>query len=175
MSFTCGSFSPTIVLPKFSVEGVLHPVTSVNHSTSCKPYVSDMALWEGSLQGLDPLTRSTVLQLYLEDAEELASKVKGKGREGTISDGELALQMYTDELNACHASLTDQKMAQSIALAIIRDAQFIHQENAKEQQIAQDRDFAASLQAGNSGPKCAHPHQSKEEAKDTNIWEDPEM
>ncbi len=50
-----------------------------------------MALWEGSFHHMDPLTFNTVPQLQLEDTEELFSKVKGKGREGTVSDVELAL------------------------------------------------------------------------------------
>lgn len=121
---------------------------------------------------MDPLTLSTALQLHLEDTEELASRAKGKGREGTVSDAELALQIYTEELNACTATLSDRAMAQSMALAIIRDAQFIHQENMKEQQAMRDRELAASLQAQDGGVPQAH---NKKRENDDDVWQDAEM
>ena len=73
-----------------------------------------MALGASFWQQIDPLTLSTAVQLHLADTEELTSRVKGKGREGMISDAEFALQMYTEELNACNGNLSDRKMSQSM-------------------------------------------------------------
>jgi hypothetical protein len=80
-----------------------------------------------------------------------------------------------DDLNACNANLSDKKMAQSMALAVIRDAQFIHQENLKEQQAIQDRELAASLQAEDGGPMpTAHTKRNTPDSH-VDIWQDPEM
>ena len=134
-----------------------------------------MALCASVLQQMDSRTLSTAVQLHLEDTEELASRAKGKGREGTISDAELALQMYIEELNACSANLSDRKMAQSMALAVIRDAQVIHQENFKEQQVIRDRELAASLEAENGDhPQVAHAKGTTGD-EHFDIWQDLEM
>ena len=60
---------------------------------------------------MDPLSFSTVLQLQLEDMDDLASRAKSKGREGTVSDAELALQIYASDLKACTDVIDDRKMA----------------------------------------------------------------
>ena len=134
-----------------------------------------MALCASVLQQLDPLTLSAAVQLHLDDTEELASRAKGKGREGTFSDAELALQMYIEELNACNANLSDRKMAQSMALAVIRDAQVIHQENLKEQQAIRDRELAASLEAENGDPPSTAQAEGETRDEYFDIWQDQEM
>lgn len=58
---------------------------------------------------------STIVKLQLEDTASLAASTKGKQREGTISDAELALQLYNEDLQACQNILNDRQMAQSIA------------------------------------------------------------
>lgn len=137
--------------------------------------IFNMALCASVLQSMDPLTLTTALQLHLEDTEQLTSRAKGKGREGTVSDAELALQMYVEELNACNANLADRKMAQSMALAVIRDAQIMHQENLKEQQAIRDRELAAALQAEDGNlPQSAHSRSITSDDQ-TEAWEDPEM
>ncbi|KAK0266833.1 hypothetical protein LTS00_017924, partial [Friedmanniomyces endolithicus] len=80
-----------------------------------------MAFWEGSFQMMDPPTLSTIIRLQLEDSEQLAANVKGKQREGTLSDAEFALQTYTKDLLSTDAVLSDRRMAQSFAMAVIKD------------------------------------------------------
>lgn len=134
-----------------------------------------MSSWEESVSHIDLLTLSIVIELQLEDTEELASRAKGKGREGTPADSELALQMYIDDLKACSATVSNRKMAQSMALAVLRDAQSLHQENIKEQQIAQNREMAASLQ-GSINPGAQVPNgECKRAHGDMDIWEDAEI
>ena len=106
-----------------------------------------MAFWEGSFLDMDPLTFSTIVQMQLEDSEELAANAKGKQRAGTATDAELALQMYTDDLRVCDATLTDRKMAQSMATAVLRDGELIRQAYEQEQLLARDREMANELQA----------------------------
>lgn len=135
-----------------------------------------MAFWEGSFQGMDPLTLSAIVQIQLEDSQQLVANSKGKQREGTVTDAELALQMYTEDLMSTNATLSDRKMAQSIALAVLRDGQLIHRAYRQDEQIARDREMAANLQADapaapfniNSTSKTSLP-------QDSDPWADPEL
>jgi hypothetical protein len=121
---------------------------------------------------MDPPSYNTMLQIQLEDTMELASTSKGKQREGTICDAEMALQMYIADLKACPASMSDRKMAQSIAIAVIRDAQFIHQDHLESQQIARDRELAAALQ--NDAP-VSNPNRPEKKQNESDVWQDSEM
>ncbi|KAK1064491.1 hypothetical protein LTR12_007054 [Friedmanniomyces endolithicus] len=97
-----------------------------------------MAFWEGSFQTMDPLTLSAIIQLQLEDSEQLTAHGEGKGkqREGTLSAAQIALRMYTEDLVNTNAVLSDRRMAQSIATAVIRDGQAIQHSHQLEDQIA---------------------------------------
>ena len=61
---------------------------------------------------------------------------KGKQREGTLTDADLALQLYVEDLKRTEAALSDRKIAQSIATAVIRDGPIIDSAYRKEEQIA---------------------------------------
>jgi hypothetical protein len=52
------------------------------------------------------------MKIELEDSTEVTGSIKGKQREGTVSDAELALEMYIEEIRACQRVLEDRKMAQ---------------------------------------------------------------
>lgn len=127
---------------------------------------------------MDPGTLNTIIQMQLEDSEELARNAKGKQRQGTVSDAALALQMYTEELTACRATMTDRKMAQSVTLAILRDERLVHEAQLLERQAIRDRETAISLKAGDeTNPHVPRAGQDtgKGEVNDTDVWEDPEM
>ena len=94
---------------------------------------------------------------------------------GTLSDAELALQMYADDLKACDTSMTDRKMAQSVALAILRDAQLIHQAQMQEHQIARDHELAATLEANANAPGPTAAARANQEQEEGDVWQDPEM
>ena len=53
--------------------------------------------------------------------------------------------MLTEDLHACQRVLEDRKMARSMALAVHRDGNFISKTHQQEDQVARDRQFAASL------------------------------
>lgn len=134
-----------------------------------------MAWWEGSFQSMDPLTLSTVIQMQLEDTKELTARAKGKQREGTVTDAELALQMYTEDLINTNAVLTDGKMAQSMAMAILRDGQFIQRAHQQEDQIARDRQMAANLQADAPIPMDTDPTSKTRSSFKQDPWTGPEL
>ncbi|KAK4551389.1 hypothetical protein LTR86_011196 [Recurvomyces mirabilis] len=104
-----------------------------------------MALWEGAFRDMHPITLSTIIQIQLQDSQELATKTKGKQREGTVNDGELAFQMYVEELTNIDSVLSDRKMAQSLTTAVLLDGHFIQREHELEDQVFRDRQFARSI------------------------------
>jgi len=134
-----------------------------------------MALWAGQFQDMDPLTLAAIVQMQLEDSQELATMAKGKQREGVVTDAELALQLYTEELQACDATLADRNLAQSIALAVLRDGNLIHREYEREQQLARDREFAERLAASDNETERSGPSLKRRHSNEADPWEDDEM
>ncbi|KAK4898283.1 hypothetical protein LTR27_004290 [Elasticomyces elasticus] len=134
-----------------------------------------MAFWEGSFQAMDPLTLSTIIQLQLEDSEELSANVKGKQREGTISDAQLALQMYTKDLMSTDAVLSDRRMAQSIATAVIRDGHVIQRAHQREDQIVRDHEIARQLHADDEAPLDVDPVTKHPLPEQQDPWKDSEL
>ncbi|PIA88747.1 hypothetical protein CB0940_07774 [Cercospora beticola] len=133
---------------------------------------------------MDPLTMQAIVQMQLEDGEEMAANAKGKQREGTVSDAQLAMQMYMEDLKTCDTFLKDRIMAQSAAMAILQDGNLIARAYRQEQQAARDREMALRLDASQgrnastaAGPAQGHrAHQRKRQKKDhRDPWEDPEM
>ncbi|KAK3700515.1 hypothetical protein LTR37_015916 [Vermiconidia calcicola] len=132
-------------------------------------------IWEGSFMDVDTLTMSTIVQMQIKESEELTSNVKGKQREGTMTDAQMALQMYMEDLRSCDATLKDRKMAQSIAVAVLQDGALIHEAYIHEQQVARDRELAASLSA-NYVPIIDSERPQKMQKRDKiDPWSDPEM
>ncbi|KAK0792405.1 hypothetical protein LTS16_005096 [Friedmanniomyces endolithicus] len=138
-----------------------------------------MAFWEGSFQSMDPLTLSAIIELELADSEQLTAnggaEGKGKQREGTLSDAQLALQMYTEDLASTNAVLSDRRMAQSIAMAVIRDGQAIHRSHLRDDQIARDHELARSLQSDVPAPLNIDPTTKEALLGESDPWADPEM
>jgi hypothetical protein len=127
------------------------------------------AIWEGPFQFADPLTLNAIVQLQLEDSLELANNTKGKQKEGTITDAELALQTYADDLRACDVVLKDRMMAQSIALAVLRDSEIIRHAQEEERQVARDRELAAGLNPDEPLVELPIP------ADETDPWDEDEL
>lgn len=93
-----------------------------------------------------------VLRLLSEDLGSIAAESKGKGREGTTSDAELARILFEDELTQSTAFLADHIMARSIALAVERDGAVIAGFTASEQQAASDHAHACRLAGVSNTP-----------------------
>lgn len=137
--------------------------------------------WDGPFVDVDPLTLQMIVQMQLQDSEELAGCSKGKQREGTVTDAQLAMQMYVEDLNNCDSYLQDRNMAQSVAMAILADGEFIAEAFREEQQAARDREMAMRLDArdnrGDAGPAPKASKRSKKMRKKNHKdpWEDAEM
>lgn len=133
-----------------------------------------MALLQEIYHGLDPLTLNAIIEIHLEDSAALAGSAKGKQREGTVNDTEVALQMLTEDLHTCQRILEDRKMARSMALAVHRDGNLISRAHQQEDQVARDRQLAASLMQDTADDehlpaRRAPPPQHDEEMKDPRV------
>ena len=66
---------------------------------------------------LDDETANLILQLQISDGLELYETFEGKGkhREGELSDAQLALQIYTEDLKRHATIASDRQMTKSIA------------------------------------------------------------
>lgn len=98
---------------------------------------------------MDPLTFSKIVQLRWEDIERLSSRSKGKQREGTVTDAQLAWQVYVDELADSIESSSDRMLAENIATNSLRDVSMIEQEAWEGQLDVEDGDYT-SMMAGES-------------------------
>nr|POF17961.1 hypothetical protein CFP56_13372 [Quercus suber] len=132
-----------------------------------------MAIWEGSFEDIDPLSLDAIVQLQLEDSQALAGSAKGKQREGVVTDAQLALEMYAMDLNACRDTLADRKMAQSIAIAVIRDGQIIREAYEQEDQLARDQLAMNPGGKHHESIKTATAHGGHPEVE--NPWAEEEM
>ncbi|KAL9070528.1 MAG: hypothetical protein Q9161_004825 [Pseudevernia consocians] len=103
---------------------------------------------------LDDETATLILQLQSADVEELLSAKKGKGRDGELSDTDLAAETYQQELQAMNTFLTDRSMGRSLTRAVISDAVLLNESHAEENAAARDRALAHSLAEVN-GPSTA--------------------
>ena len=98
---------------------------------------------------VDDTTATLVLKLHISDIEELSSTSKGKGREGEISDADLALLTYQIELREKDRILADRRMARSLSQAVLSDAATVTEVLREEDLLAKDRAMAHGM-AGTS-------------------------
>ncbi len=103
---------------------------------------------------LDDETATLILQLQSRDIEELMSVNKGKGRDGNISDADLAVATYQQELQTMNVILADRCIGRSLTRAVISGAALLNESLAEENAAARDRVLAHSL-AQVSGPPVA--------------------
>lgn len=97
---------------------------------------------------MDEATAELVLQLQLEDIEQLTRTSKGKRREGDIDDFQLALSLYTAEIQSNATCITDHQMSLSMRNAVRQDAKLIAKWTAQEAQATHDHGLALEIQNG---------------------------
>ena len=94
---------------------------------------------------LDPQSMSFALQFQLQEIEAERSLRSGKWPEDSPPDYTLAFDAFEAELKTALAVVQDLKIAHSIATAIDSDAVVLQELRADEEQSAQDRELALSL------------------------------
>ena len=103
---------------------------------------------------VDDATAALILQLQSEDIEGLLSVKKGKGRDGDMSDADLALTTYQQEIKERDTILADRSMGRSLTRAVVSDAALLDELRVDENAAARDRALAHSL-AGLNAPSAA--------------------
>ncbi|KAL5337296.1 hypothetical protein BJX70DRAFT_389348 [Aspergillus crustosus] len=94
---------------------------------------------------IDEPSERLILELLEKDAMEQTAEHKGKQRARVLSDGELALQDWTDQLHRSAADLNDHKMALSIAQAVLDDGVALTLAAQEENRAFADRKLAFDL------------------------------
>ncbi|KAL8846113.1 MAG: hypothetical protein Q9221_008781 [Calogaya cf. arnoldii] len=101
-----------------------------------------------TLQDIDDASAALILQLQREDVEELQQSSKGKHREDEVSDADLAIELFQQDLQETSAVLSDRLMSRSLARAVVTDAAFLTDEVARQDTLANDRLVAERIQQG---------------------------
>ena len=96
---------------------------------------------------MDIGSAALIFQLQLEESNEVFESFegKGKGREGDLSDSQVAFQLYKEDMEHNLTVVADRKMSRSIAQACQMDGDVLVESLSQEQAAAGDRDFACSL------------------------------
>ncbi|KAH8586700.1 hypothetical protein B0O99DRAFT_665658 [Bisporella sp. PMI_857] len=96
---------------------------------------------------MDDATDALIIQLQIQDSQQLFEEYEGKGklREGDLSDAQLAIYLYQEDLQRHALILSDRQMTQSIAQACIRDGDYLTSALSQEQTAASDRQTACRL------------------------------
>lgn len=110
-----------------------------------------MLLWN-----MDDASRNLILQLLTQDALEESNRHKGKQRAGVFTDGELAMQEWSGQLNQSSTLIQDRQMALSIANAVSEDGVAITLAAQEEDRAFADRRLAFQL-AGKTPPANEQP------------------
>ena len=100
------------------------------------------------LDEIDDASAALILQLQREDVEELQRSFKGKNREDDVSDIDLAVKLFQQDLEQTSAVLTDRCMSRSLARAVIADSAFLTDAMAQEDTVANDKLLAERLHHG---------------------------
>lgn len=95
--------------------------------------------------GMDDATARLILHLQDEDIEQHVRMKKGKRQADQISDNDLAMEIYRQELQDRRAVLGDRCMGRSITRATITDAAILNQSSAEEATAISDRALAHRL------------------------------
>lgn len=99
---------------------------------------------------IDDETTSLILSLLLDDIKHATSSGKGKQVEGTLADIDLAIQLYTEELEKAAMFTSDHRMTKSIQMACQMDSEALIQSEREEQMAHHDHEVSTLIQQQNS-------------------------
>ncbi|PQE33416.1 IBR finger domain-containing protein [Rutstroemia sp. NJR-2017a WRK4] len=95
----------------------------------------------------DEDSAALIIQLQIEDSQRLSETygIKGKGRDGELSDLQLSINLYREDLERNAAILADRLIARSIARACQTDGEIMTVSLSEEQTATSDRQMACEL------------------------------
>ncbi|KAI0429123.1 hypothetical protein F5Y09DRAFT_332035 [Xylaria sp. FL1042] len=120
---------------------------------------------------VDDESLDLILSLQGEDASQVRATSKGKQVEGTLSDADLALQLYTMELDRATVFVSDRRMAKSVQGAVQTDTTVLLESDWQERVAQCDREIATAQSAGRSQRQIQMPTIDKLSAAELQTWE----
>ncbi|CAJ2511441.1 Uu.00g070660.m01.CDS01 [Anthostomella pinea] len=112
-----------------------------------------------------------ILDLLAADVSAITSSSKGKQPKGQLSDEELALQLYAEEVEGAAVFASDRRMTRSIQSAVQTDADALTQSEREERMAQNDHDISASLSRGMPETGVEHAAVENPSEADMEIWE----
>lgn len=96
---------------------------------------------------MDDASAALAIQLQIQDIQQLSEAygTKGKGREGELSDSQLSINLYREDLQRNASILTDRQMIRSIARACQTDGEILTTSLSQEETATSDRRTACRL------------------------------
>ncbi|KAI2625479.1 hypothetical protein GGS21DRAFT_530999 [Xylaria nigripes] len=93
----------------------------------------------------DDASLELILSLLRDDVSQVASVSKGKQVAGTLSDAQIALQLYSQELDQASVFASDRRMINSMQHAVHADTNVILESQRLEREAENDRRVAMAL------------------------------
>lgn len=124
------------------------------------------SLYDSPLYAVDEESATLIIQLQLEDVDYIFSNAKGKSPEGSLSDTNLALRLYKQDLETGASVISDRRMTQSIARAVQTDGSVLRESLAEEGCAAKDREMAQRLDNGSDVSSVTSTDNQLEETMD---------
>ncbi|KAI0503165.1 hypothetical protein F5B22DRAFT_630394 [Xylaria bambusicola] len=97
---------------------------------------------------VDDESLNLILSLLSADLDVVQSSAKGKQIEGTLSDADLALQLFAEELNCATVYASDRRMTKSVQDAVQKDTNILLESELQENVARRDREVAVAQSAG---------------------------
>lgn len=94
---------------------------------------------------MDAASSRAILDILREDIRDTMDKAKGKQPAGLLSDEELALHLWKKEIDDYNRSLEDERLARSIARAVVDDGVAITTAQQEELRASDDHRLALEL------------------------------
>ncbi|KAI0809693.1 hypothetical protein GGR55DRAFT_161121 [Xylaria sp. FL0064] len=129
------------------------------------------SLEQPAWSSVDDESLSLILSLQREDASQVRSTSKGKQAEGTLSDADLALQLYVEDLNRATVFVSDRKMTKSVQSAVQTDTTLLLESEWQERVARCDREIATAQSAGRSQRQIQIPDMNKLSVAEEQKWE----
>ncbi|KAF7163758.1 hypothetical protein CNMCM5623_008516 [Aspergillus felis] len=105
---------------------------------------------------MDAASSAVILDILREDITDTMNRTKGKQPAGRLSDAELALQLWQDELDNYSRSLEDERLARSIARAVVDDGVAVTTARQEELRASDDHRLALGLSGQPVPPPQPH-------------------
>ncbi|KAH6664454.1 IBR domain-containing protein [Halenospora varia] len=119
---------------------------------------------------MDEASAVLAIQLQIQDSQQLSEAygTKGKSREGELSDSQLSINLYREDLQRNASILADRQMIRSIAQACQTDGEILATSLSQEQTAARDRQTACRL-GGIADPNSIPPLTDTSQAMDEEL------